>query len=1327
MKRFPDIPAALLCRMAVAVVLFAASSFGMSGQRMADTALQFTRLTAKEGLSYNAVKCMMQDSRGYVWIGTYKGLNRYDGTRVKNYGRQELGVQSDYINTLAEDSAGNILVGTDNGLVIYDYGLDSFRQPSGAGLLNDRIYDIRMDSGGISWIGSRAPGLFRYDPAADELSKMDVRTPEGNVGSDIYRIVMDRNDRMYAAVYCDDLYQIDGNGLMRKLETAGKPGFFGKDDIEGIVLSPQSGNIMFVASKRHGLCEFNMRTGEVSILLTLPGDSRPVGLSCYGNVLWMPTSSGLVEYRIEDRTWVTLRHDNSDRLSLSENYTAAALQASDGSLFVGTVSQGVGYHNPGQDLFRKFYKTSDGESLEGCTVCGFAQDSGGRVWVSTQGNGLLTFELSSGTLESCRLKGIPERINALCIDGDQLWIGYHKGICRLDTKSGKVRSYPHFMVSDVDIDNRVLYIFKSSDGEIFLCTSVGVMAYDRSDDSFHKVGSLGDRAIEYMVEDGDGTIWIASYSQGVYAYDRFSDKVIGHWHGGEVSDMVSSMCLDKDGSVWAIGFSSGFFKFDRSSGKFMPYGKKNIPTLPTETFFSARCDDFGNLWLGSDKGLMEYNCRNGSLKIYDSASGLVDDFMNKSGVRLAGGEMLFGSTDGFIMFSPEDFQTRGKDMNVALTDLVIGDRIVVPSKNEAVNVNIDVADVVKLKPGDNSFGFKFAVPSSDLIAGDRILCRLKGYESGWKDISAGMEVFYYNVPSGKYVLQTATSGVSGDITAAHKDILLEVCPPFWHSSEGILLISLAILLSSAAAVAIIIKAQDARQRKIQEKMEQQREKEMLDEKMTFFSNVIHEIKTPLTLIRTPLQNIISSEKSPAVKDDLRVISNSTDYLDKLVRELLDFVKVEQHGYVLDCRNVDLVDRLSYICYNFSETAKDRNLRLKFSHSQDHMVTAADEKAIAKIFNNLIHNAVKYAESYVEISASTEGDEAVVTFRNDGPEIPQERRTDIFKPFIQFSGDRSEYSRSFGIGLPLARTLAELHGGSLTLADTAETEFVLRLPIRTAEENAAAPVPEDTIFNRSLPLLLLVEDNAELQSYLKRKLKTDYEIISAPSAEKALELLKNNKVDLILTDIALQGMSGVELCRNVSSNFETSHIPIIVLSAISSEETKIRCMEYGAALYIEKPFTLDYLEACIKSILEKRRKLKEVWKDSDTAADAKSFNLVERDAEFLNKLNGEINERMGDPSFSVRNLEDALCMSRSSLTRKIRGLLGTSPVEYLRSRRLAAAAEMLSGGKHRVNEVCYAVGFRSPSYFSKCFKDAYGCLPGEYASRSDTDSPKNVIN
>ena len=388
----------------------------------------------------------------------------------------------------------------------------------------------------------------------------------------------------------------------------------------------------------------------------------------------------------------------------------------------------------------------------------------------------------------------------------------------------------------------------------------------------------------------------------------------------------------------------------------------------------------------------------------------------------------------------------------------------------------------------------------------------------------------------------------------------------------------------------------------------------------------------------------------------------------------------------------------------------------------------------KIFNNLLHNAIKYSESYVNVTLHVTDEFVDMIFSNDGPRIEGKRREDIFKPFVQFSSDHAPYSQSFGIGLSFARSLAELHGGSLTLAESQDTSFVLRLPNEKVKAAVAIEHPQEEISaNPSLPLLMLVEDNHELQTYLKRKLKEEYNVVSASSAEKAFEMLGRLKVDMILTDIALQGMSGIELCRKVSTDFATSHIPVVVLSAISSVDTKIKCMESGAAIYIEKPFTLDYLKACIHSLLARRRHLKELYQDVGHVDDMTKYDLADRDEDFIRKLDKVVMQNLSDPDFAVRHLEEALCMSRSSLTRKMRALLDIKPVDYIRDKRLMVAAEMLKTNKGRVKEVCFAAGFNSSSYFAKCFRQKYGVLPTEYAGnmaetvQEDTNSPKDETN
>lgn len=350
--------------------------------------------------------------------------------------------------------------------------------------------------------------------------------------------------------------------------------------------------------------------------------------------------------------------------------------------------------------------------------------------------------------------------------------------------------------------------------------------------------------------------------------------------------------------------------------------------------------------------------------------------------------------------------------------------------------------------------------------------------------------------------------------------------------------------------------------------------------------------------------------------------------------------------------------------------------------------------------------------------------AVIDIRNDGPAIPAERRAAIFKPFVQFSSDTQPYSQSFGIGLSLARKLTQMHSGSLILTDDPScTDFRLTLPLSLKMEDGhekpsdAVKSADADMEDSSKPLILVVEDNADLLEYLKNQLSASYRVLTSPSAEVAIGLIRQWPVELVITDIALNAVSGVELCRIITTNFETSHIPVIVISAISSNDVKISCMENGASLYIEKPFSLDYLMASVKGLFERRKRLKQASSGLNMKeVDSGQFNLMSADGEFLKKLNALISDNINNPSFTSKQLEEQLFLSRSTLIRKVRALLDTTPNDYIRACRLAAAAKLLTMESCRINEVCYAVGFNSPSWFARCFKDRYGMLPSDYRAQ-----------
>lgn len=747
--------------------------------------------------------------------------------------------------------------------------------------------------------------------------------------------------------------------------------------------------------------------------------------------------------------------------------------------------------------------------------------------------------------------------------------------------------------------------------------------------------------------------------------------------------------------------------------------------LPSDINYRIIEDDSGNLWISTNKGLICFTPATLETKAYTTTDGLLNNEFNyNAGFKTSDGTLYFGSSDGFIRFNPRTFHTDTRVPEIVITDLRIGERIVkAGEEGSPLTCNIDQTQHIALNARQNSFGFGFALLGFASPASNTILCRLEGYDTRWRKVPESNRIFYSNIPAGSYRLQVKGVNSNGIWNDRHPAVEITVAQRFYKSTPAILLYVLLLIVASILVSHYFYRRAMKRERRRQDEYKRTREIELFNEKTSFFSNIVHEIKTPLTLIRTPLQNILASgECGGEVREDLMVINNNTEYLSQLVKELLDFVKIECHGYMLNCGNLDLIEKIGFLCFNFAETAKDSNLRLTFSHEDEQLFILADEPGLNKILNNLLHNALKYAESYIEVEAKRVGDNAVVSIRNDGPIIPGEHRSRIFEPFVQYGND----AKGVGIGLSLARTLAELHGGQLVLDDnTTCTDFILTLPLRRAATEPAdgeepTTVSEGEQEKPELPTLLIVEDNTDLSAYLKRKLQGEYRIFTAATAERALELLRQQEADLILSDIALNGMSGLELCKRVCADFETSHIPVILLSALSSTRSKVVGMECGASLYIEKPFNMEYLQACIRNILDKRSAMKNAFRSKVMPLAAHLYNLPHSDEEFLSRLDAIILANISDPSFSNEQLAEAFFLSKSTLNRKIKGLLDTTPNDYIRTKRLIVAAQMLTENHCRINEVCYSVGFNTPSYFAKCFKKFYGILPAEYMKEHNAD-------
>ncbi|MBR1705717.1 MAG: response regulator [Bacteroidales bacterium] len=1168
----------------------------------------FRHFTRSGGaLPYDGVRVILEDSRNQVWIGTQKGLSRYDGKRFALFDRDQFGVMSDHVCALAEDAKGNIWVGTDDGIIVYDISTGGFRRIA-EDLIDTRVYTMKRDSCGFIWIGTSGKGLYRAEGE-------QVREVPGVDISHVYRIDFVAPDAVALASYCENLYLLESPYGTDPALSVCASGAFRGDDIEGLVSVPvQDGTILYVASKSKGLCRLDTRGGPVETLLQLPEGHRPVALAGSGRYLWLATTEGLIRYDILTGGSLRLAPDPDDPFSLGDDYIRDVYVTASGDLWVGTDHAGVDVFSAQKNRFRNYYRLSGGGNLASCIVRGFAQTGDGDIWVATQRNGLLrlsdTGDGGQPELRTVCRPLLPSNITAVCADGDVLWLGSQQGLIRFDPVTSDVKLYSRFDRNGGTADNRVVSLYRTRDGSLYVGAATGVMRYDRQEDDFVVVEALYGLTVEDFEEDAAGRLWLATYAMGVCRFDPRTGTVTGrygkHYGRGPIHDMTSSVCRDAGGTVWTIGFSSGLYRYDEVQDRFDNFNCENTPQLPTDLYLTAIPDGKGCLWISSDAGLVQFHPQTRAVAVYGEEDGMLGGSFIKSGLRLGDGTLLFGMADGFIRFHPDDFE----------------------------------------------------VPAAPALA-----------------------------PAGP-----------------------------WDSVGAKLLIGFVLItLSAAVAIILILLGMSRREKRREQEREREREEQLYHEKMNFISGIVHEIKTPLTLIQTPLQHLLASapQQDDRQRAGLGAISRSTDYLDRLVRELLDFIRAEEHGYILEQTDQDLSSRIGFIVSTFNEIAKSRNIRLGFTAPGAPVVTAVDAKAFDKILNNLLDNAVKYSESYVRISLEQEGERVLVRITNDGPSIPRERRERIFGAFVRYGDNRRPYAASFGIGLSFARHLAELHGGSLTLSDREDcTEFVLSLPLKQVSPEPEMVDIEAEVNASSQPLVLVVEDNHDLASYIRRTLKPSYRVFCVPSAEKALDLLAHYDIDIILTDIGLQGMSGVELCRRVSQDERLSHIPIIVLSAISGDDTKIKCMQYGASAYIEKPFTIDYLLACVKGQLDKRRTIK-AWAAADSP-DLGRLQLADRDEQFVKALDKLVAEHLSDPAFSNKQMEEVLCMSHSSLNRRVNALLGTTPNEYLRSKRLETAARMLRESPSvLVADVCYAVGFSNPSYFARCFSAAYGKSPTEW--------------
>lgn len=1300
----------------------------------------FKNLSIRNGLSQNTVNAILQDRKGFMWLGTKDGLNRYDGLSFRKFKHDAANPRSignSFITSLYEDFNGNIWVGTDAGVYIYYPEKEAFEEFDCQSLEKTRIERsvsmIAGDKQGRVWIAVEAQGMFCYDAC----QKLLRNYPLSEISSNIKCFTFDSGGTLWLGFYGDGLYYSKDN--LATVHPYGSPED-GKREFEGGVITKivqGNYNCLYIGSVKEGVSELNLTSGQVRNLLAIDESGESIFcrdlLPYSDNELWIGTESGIYIYNLRTAQFIHLRASLYDSYSLSDNAIYALYKDREEGLWIGSYFGGVDYYPRQYTYFAKYYPKNIANSLHGKRVREFCRADDGTLWIGTEDGGLNHFNPKTKEFHFFEPSAGFTNIHGLCMDGSHLWVGtFSKGLRVIDTRTGVVlRTYTEGHTPHSLNDNSIFSICRTSAGEIYLGTLFGLLRYNRTQDNFDRIPELNGKFVYDIKEDSYGNLWLATYANGAYCYDvsvrRWKNYVFDAEDEKSLPyDKVLSVFEDSYRQIWLTTQGGGFCLFHPDTETFTRYGLKD--GLPNDVVYQIVEDDDRFLWLTTNNGLVRFDPKTMEMKVFSTANGLpTNQFNYRSGFKDEAGNIYLGSINGFVAFDPRTFAENRQVPAVAITDfLLFNKEVPVGETDSPLKSSITFSDKVVLTADQNSFSFRIAALSYQAPRMNKLMYKLEGFDEGWLTIGESPLVTYSNLGYGDYVFKVKASNSDGVWNEQETSLHLSILPPFYLSGWAYCFYVLFFMGCLVCVIFYFKRRNYRKQHRQMEMLEQEKEREVYHAKIDFFTNVAHEIRTPLTLIKGPLENIIlKKEVDSETKEDLYIMKQNTERLLNLTNQLLDFRKTETRGFRLNFTECDVVAVLRETYLRFTSLAKQKGLDFILELPQECFMADVNQEALTKIISNLLNNGVKYASTYLRISLET--DEKVFHIRtfNDGEMIPDTMKEEIFKPFVRLDKE-DEVTTGTGIGLALSRSLAELHQGSLMMEKGEEVNcFCLTLPVNQdstitlsaenvsqVEENSCGWEQEETDTKEKKPMILVVEDNPDMLAFIRKQLTTEYSVLTAMNGIEALAVLDNHYVNLVVSDVMMPQMDGFELCKTIKSDLSYSHIPVVLLTAKTNIQSKIEGLELGADAYIEKPFSVEYLLANISSLIHNREKLRQTFAKSPFVA-ANTMALTKADEEFIWKLNDIIQANLHNPEFSMEDMADALKMSRSSFYRKIKGVLDLSPNEYLRLERLKQAAQLLKEGKSRVNEICYTVGFNSPSYFSKCFLKQFGVLPKDF--------------
>lgn len=1020
----------------------------------------FRHYQVEEGLSNNTVFSIIQDHKGFMWFGTRDGLSRFDGYSFKTF-KSDLNspasLESNFIRCLAEDHEGQIWIGTDQGIYLFDPVFEKFEA-----LRNDlkaEILDIQLDKMGAVWFISDLK-LYKYQPQTGFLTNPLKQNNISSFYSD------SSTPSIWVGTIDGEIIKLSLNGKKEGVIKVAENATTSDQRIEKIY--PLDSDNLILGTRKQGIKLLHLKTKTTEDILEKDYKNESIYVRDIihhkDSEFWFATESGIitVDFGNKQHNYITKKKNND--LALSDNAVYTLLKDKEGSIWAGTFFGGVNYYSKSNSFFKKYFPNENETSITGYAVREIVEDQNGKLWIGTEDHGLSQFDPQKNNFKNYLPSNQPHtiaysNIHGLLASGDTLWVGtFEHGVDLMNINTGKV--FKHYDASpekDSLQNNFILNILKTQQGKILLATGRGIYSYEASDKRFQIHTGFPDYIFyTTLFEDREGVLWAGTWRDGLYYYDTRTHTSGKFTHRSPstrnlLSNRINRIYQDGKGNIW-IASEGGLSKYCKAAKTFEHFTTQE--GLPSNLIFSILEDEEKTLWVSTSKGMVRFDPEKNTMTVLTKENGLLSNQFNyNSSYRDQQGNLYFGSVKGLVRFNPLDFPKDELEEQVYITGIQIQDREVkINSEDTPLDSAINFTKKIILKPRQTRFSLDFSSLSYINPNLKEYAYKMEGLDKDWTFLKSNRRVYFTNLPPGNYNFRVNRVNNSEDFIGKEAQLAIEVLPVFWLSNPALLFYAGLIIL----ILFLLVRNYDQRVKKKNrlriEYIRHQREKNLYQAKINFFTSVVHEIRTPLSLIKAPLERVIENMDTGRNlrknKKYLSLIQKNTDRLLFLSNQLLDFRKVEADRFRLSFKIVNLRDLTEEI-YNGFRAFRKKQMKISIQQPSHSISIETDEEALEKILSNLINNAIKYGDQLVTISLDEKTDqpEAIVKIgiSSDGQRIPESLREKIFEPFYRVKEESNQ--RGTGIGLPLARSLAELLGGTLNLEVTPDglNVFILTLP------------------------------------------------------------------------------------------------------------------------------------------------------------------------------------------------------------------------------------------------------------------------------------------